>query len=252
VSRITAPLAETRDAAPTTTTSTAPLLHRAFAPDRPIRVMIVGDSVGQTFGRGLELWGMHTGRAQVWNDAHFYCALGRYAPSSYGTGEEHQSDLCNSWAERWPAEIQSFDPDVVVMLYTFWEMVARKPPGSPDFVSPGDPVYDQWQMSEYLKAVDMLSARGAKIVWLTIPCHEGDQPDNTRVVEHLNDVQIRGVASRRPGVVRVVDLDREVCPAGQFRMSYGNVAQARPDGAHFSDAGAEAVAGWLMGKILGG
>jgi lysophospholipase L1-like esterase len=33
-------------------------------------------------------------------------------------------------------------------------------------------------------------------------------------------------------------------------MSYGNVAMARPDGAHFSDAGAEAVADWLMKQVL--
>jgi hypothetical protein len=31
---------------------------------------------------------------------------------------------------------------------------------------------------------------------------------------------------------------------------YRNVPNARPDGAHFSDAGAEAVADWLMNKIL--
>ena len=212
--------------------------------------MVVGDSVGETFGRGVELWGLHTGRAQVWNDAHYYCALGRYAPAEFGTGEQHPAEICNSWGERWPQELQQFDPDVVVVLYTFWEMVARQPPGVPDFVSPGDPRYDRWQLSEYAKAVDTLSARGAKVVWLTIPCRKLDQPVHARVVHHLNDDQIGGVARRRPHQVRVVDLHGELCPDDHFHMSYGTVAQARPDGAHFSDAGAEAVANWLMGKIL--
>jgi hypothetical protein len=249
VSRITAPLSNRRAPDPTTS-STAPLLHRAYTEDRPLRVMVVGDSVGQTFGRGVELWGMHTGRAQVWNDAHFYCALGRYAPSSYGTGEEHQPAECDAWGERWPQEVQSFDPDVVLVLYTFWEMVSRKPPGVADFVSPGDPAYDAWQMSEYVTAVDTLSARGAKVVWLTAPCRQGDLPEHAQLIGHLNDVQIAGVARRRPDAVRVVDLHDELCPDNQFHMDYRGVAQSRPDGAHFSDAGAEAVADWVMGRVL--
>ena len=167
VSRITAPLVNQRSAPAQSITKAVAvanrrMLHRPFTPDRPIRVMVVGDSVGQTFGRGLELWGLHTGRAQVWNDAHFYCALGRFAPSTYGTGVEHQGETCDSWGTRWPQEITAFDPDVVVVLYTFWEMVGRKPDGVHDFVSPGDPAYDAWQLSEYTTAVDTLSARGQK------------------------------------------------------------------------------------------
>ncbi len=50
----------------------------------------------------------------------------------------------------------------------------------------------------------------------------------------------------------MIDLYGQLCPGGHFDASYGNVADARPDGAHFSDQGAEAVAGWLMNKILTG
>jgi hypothetical protein len=136
------------------------------------------------------------------------------------------------------------------VLYTFWEMVARKPPGVPNFVIPGDKAYDDWQLGEYLTAADTLSARGAKVVWLTMPCHEGDQPANTKIIRHLNDYQIARVARQRPNTVRVVDLHHKLCPDDQFHMSFGNVAMARPDGAHFSDQGAEAVAGWLMKRVL--
>jgi peptidoglycan/LPS O-acetylase OafA/YrhL len=257
VSHVTEPVAKRRALAPnpaaTTTSSTLPLLHRPLASARPLRVLVVGDSVGQTFGRGLELWGLHTGRAQVWNDAHFYCSLGRYAQRVYGmaTADDNGGNgVCNSWAQRWPQELRQFDPDVVVVLYSFWEFVARKPPNAPRFVIPGDKLYDDWQLGEYLTAADTLSARGAKVVWLTIPCRRGDQPDVTKLIHHLNDVQIARVAELRPNAVRVVDLHHELCPDDQFHMSFGNVAIARPDGAHFSDPGAEAVAGWLMQQIL--
>jgi peptidoglycan/LPS O-acetylase OafA/YrhL len=262
LSNVTAPLANRTPTttAPTpstasksgasTTTTSVPLLHRPITSPRPIRVLVVGDSVGQTFGRGMELWGIHTGRAQVWNDAHYYCALGRYAPRAFGVGVDRQSAICDSWGERWPQELQKFDPDVVVMLYTFWEMVFRQPPGTNELLAPGDKRYDDWQLGEYLKAVDTASARGAKVVWLTIPCRKDDTPDMQRITEHLDDVQLVRVARARPQTVRLVNLHDELCPNDQFRMSYGNVAVARPDGAHFSDAGGEAVANWVMQQIL--
>jgi hypothetical protein len=250
VSRISTPVANRQPVEPKSTTSTVPQLHRPLETQRPIRVLLVGDSVGQTLGRGLELWGIHSGRAQVWNDAHYYCSLGRFAPRVYGAGEDTNGTVCNTWGERWPQMLKQFDPDVVVMLYTFWEMVARKPAGVPDFVVPGDKAYDDWQLGEYLTAVDTLSARGAKVVWLTAPCRQGDQPENAKFTRHLNDFQIAHVAQRRPNTVRLVDLHHELCPDGQFHMSYGDVSMARPDGAHFSDPGAEAVADWLMKRVL--
>jgi peptidoglycan/LPS O-acetylase OafA/YrhL len=246
VSRITAPLA-VRRAAPSTST---PRLHRPFPEDRPIRVLVVGDSVGQTLGRGLELWGNETGRAQVFNDAHYYCSLGRFAPRSYGTGEEQQFEVCDAWGERWPKMISSFDPDVVVLLFTFWEMVGRDPPGVGGYVAPGDPVHDDWQLGEYVIAADTLSANGAKLVWLTMPCWQTDQAEHRETIDHMKEHQLGRLAERRADAVRVVDLDAEVCPGGEFRMDYAGVEMARPDGAHFSDDGARAVANWLMGKIL--
>jgi hypothetical protein len=233
-----------------TSATTVPLLHRPIDSARPIRVMVVGDSVGQTFGRGMELWGIHTGRAQVWNDAHFYCALGRYAPRAFGVGVDHQAAICDSWGERWPQELQRFDPYLVVVLYTFWEMVYRQPPGTNELLPPGNKLYDDWQLGEYLKAVDTASARGAKVVWLTIPCRQGDDPNMAKLIGHLNHVQLARVARLRSQSVRLVNLHDEICPNDQFRMSYGSVATARPDGAHFSDAGAEAVANWLMQQVL--
>jgi peptidoglycan/LPS O-acetylase OafA/YrhL len=252
VSRMTAPLANRR-AATEAEPDVPPRMHRELDAVRPLRVLVVGDSVGQTFGRGLELWGIRTGKAQVWNDARYYCSLGRYAPRVYGmgdTGQDGSSAACDSWGERWPQALEQFDPDVVVVLYTFWEMVARKPPGSADYLVPGDPVLDRWQLQEYTTAVDTLSARGAKVVWLTIPCSQNDQTEHLDVVHHLNDVQLEAVAERRPKQVRLVDLNAKICPNDEFQMSFGNVAQARPDGAHFSDEGAAAVGDWLMQRIL--
>ncbi len=154
--------------------------HRPLAAPRPLRVLVVGDSVGETLGRGFELWGMHTGKAQVWNDAHLYCSLARFAPRISGIGSVGpQGSVCDSWGTRWPADLKTFDPDVTIVLYTIWEIVSREPPGVDHYINPGDPRYDAWQLSEYKKAADTLSARGGTVVWLTIPCIQGTGPSPT-------------------------------------------------------------------------
>ncbi|MCU1426843.1 MAG: hypothetical protein JWL83_843 [Actinomycetia bacterium] len=256
-SSLTAPIASHGGSTAPNARPKGPTYIRPLESDRPIRILVVGDSVGQTLGRGFELWGMHTGRAQVWNDAHYYCSLGRYAPRISGIGMEGpQATVCDSWAERWPKELQQFNPDVTIVLYTIWESVMRKPPGSDTYLNPGDPRYDSWQLSEYNKAADTLSARGGKVVWLTVPCIRPNGPfdaadaKGTDLIRYENAHQIGALRRTRPKSVHIVDLFGELCPGGQFNVAFHNVAQARPDGAHFSDAGAEAVAGWLMDKIL--
>jgi hypothetical protein len=225
--------------------------YRGYTSKRPLRVLIVGDSVAQTLGRGLELWAQHTGKAQVWNNATYYCSLARFALRIPAIGDPApQPKQCDSWGTRWPQELRQFNPDVTIVLYTVWEMVLRKPPGAKDFIGPRTALYDDWQLGEYEKAVDTLTARGGKVVWLTAPCLRGSSAVGVSNYAYLNEHQIGAIARRRAASVRVVDLDREVCPGGKFRESYGNVEHARPDGAHFSDAGAEAVGDWLFSKIL--
>ena len=40
------------------------------------------------------------------------------------------------------------------------------------FAQPGDPEHDRWQLGEYQAASDILSARGAPVLWLNIACEE--------------------------------------------------------------------------------
>jgi hypothetical protein len=58
------------------------------------------------------------------------------------------------------------------------------------------------------------------------------------------------LAASRP-TVHVVDLDHELCRDGQALSAYAGVVDPRPDGLHFSDAGALAVANWVMPIVLG-
>jgi peptidoglycan/LPS O-acetylase OafA/YrhL len=230
---------------------TAPAtFHRPLDRDRQVRVLVVGDSVGITLGRGLELWSRETGRIVVENAARKYCSLGRYLPRIAGFGPQEQGEGCNDWSSRWTGAIDEFDPDVVVVMYTIWELALRKLPDATDFVAPGDAALDAWQRSEYDAAAAVLGARGAHVVWLTIPCTPDYPSTAGSPTWFVNERTIAGVARDRD-FVHTLDLDAQLCPGHQFSGAYNGVDPVRPDGNHFSDEGALAVARWMLPIVLG-
>lgn len=221
------------------------LLHRPLETDRPLRVLVVGDSVALTLGRGFERRATDVGDVQAWNLARMWCGIGRYADRLM-MGVRKESEGCSDWGERWADAVERFDPDTVVVLSTIWELAERRLPEWPDFLAIGDPAYDEWIASEYREAVDVLSARGARVVWLTTPCFRDASSEQRAQVAHLDSDILPRVARTRPDAMHIVDLDAHICPGGEFSGRIDSTDGARPDGLHFSDPGADAVASWLV------
>jgi hypothetical protein len=222
-------------------------LIRPGVVNRPLRILVVGDSVGRSFATGLEQWAASHGHAEVLDDARLWCPLGRRLPIVQGLLTHDASSGCD-WTQRWAQAVRDFDPDVTIVLFSIWEVSPRQLPGHPEFLTPGAPTLDAWQLSEYRAAADVLSARQAPVVWLTIPC---ERVVNTPglplwVVDHRT---IPALAASDPAV-KVVDLDHAICAHGPMD-GFGGVPVPRPDGAHFSPAGALAVSDWLMPIVLG-
>jgi hypothetical protein len=223
-------------------------LYRHFSGDRPLRIYVVGDSVGGTFARGMKLWADVNGHAQVLDASRMWCPLGRKLPMSHGLGIQLPGTGCDDWGTRWKHDIEQFDPDVVFVNFSVWEISPRILPGHKDLVQPGVAALDAWQLSEYRAAADVLSARGAQVVWFTIPC-ENEPILKGQPFWYVNRRTVPALAASRPSV-HVLDLDHELCVRGPSN-DYAGVHDARPDGAHFSDAGAFAVANWAMPIVLG-
>ena len=217
----------------------------APAPAPPVqRIMVVGDSVGMTLGRGLERWGRDQGVA-VLNSARFWCAIVRGGEVGALLGKR-SSPQCESWPIKWAADLDRFQPDVVVVLTTIWDVAGRRrPEWGPDFIGPGDPRFDRWVVSEWRAAAQLLGSRGAQVVWLTTPCAAAPEVD--RMLQHANEHYVTALAL---GGVTTVDLDAHVCPGGTFSETVDGVGDARPDGLHFSDAGADVTARWLGPRLL--
>jgi peptidoglycan/LPS O-acetylase OafA/YrhL len=224
-------------------------LHRPFSENRPLRIMVVGDSVGLSFGRGLELWAAETGAAVVENDAIRSCSLGRHLRVRLPFGQEVPVPHgCEEWDKKWPETIDSFDPDVVFTLYTMWEIEWRQLPDG-HWGKPGDPAFDQWQLNEYQTATDVLSRRGAQVLWLNTACQKQAIEPHDLFWIH-NTKTLPKLAASRPAA-HIVDVDHLLCPHGPPNPDFGGVHDVRPDGSHFCDAGALEVARWLMPIVLG-
>jgi hypothetical protein len=243
----------------TTTTdrlTTSLLDLAATEPPTDTRVLVVGDSVGWYVGRGLERWARGgDGDILVWNAGTLGCGVARGGELVLSSGPAPIDPTCDRWPERWADQVTQFDPDVVVVLSGLWDLTDRKLPDWDDFHHVGEPIADDYLASEYRAAAEVLSREGAEVVWLTTPCYAEAifpgplsgtgalQPERTR---HLNDAVLPQVVG---DAVTVVDLESFVCPDGEFTQEFAGLSGARPDGVHFSDEAAEAIADWLVPQL---
>lgn len=214
-----------------------------------MRVLVVGDSVGKSLAGGLTQWAQQTGKAVVVDESREWCSLGRYLPR-LAFGPMNSAAGCDDWATRWGATVQTFDPDVVLVMFSIWEVVPRKLPEATDYARPGNPALDAWQLSEYQQAADVLSARGAPVVWFSIACEGRTKIKRGEALWYVNRRTTPALARTRPAV-RLVDLDRFLCHREHELTVLGGVHDIRPDHAHYSAAGALAMAGWVMRIVLG-
>jgi len=209
------------------------------APAPPVRrILIVGDSVALTLGRGIERWGAAHG-VEVMNAGRPFCPIARGGRLAASFG--NAVSACENWPTLWPQQLAEFHPDVVLVLTTVWDLSKRqRDEWGPDFLAPGDPEFDTYVQSEWSEAVHVLSSTGARVGWLITPCARdelGDAPVRYARHHYLGAVRAAGATT--------IDLGAFVCPDGRFTDTLQGVSNLRPDGLHFSDPGADVVAGWL-------
>jgi lysophospholipase L1-like esterase len=120
-----------------------------------------------------------------------------------------------------------------------------------EWVTFGTPRHDEFVLGELRHAIEVLRSRGAEVVLLTTPYFEPrrDIVDRDRTaynperVDHLNGLL------RQLDDVALVDLNRFLDPDGQFTREARDVADARGDGVHFTDEGADLVGHWLAPQL---
>lgn len=221
----------------------------------PLKLLVVGDSVGQTLAyhyRGQP----GSPPYSIKTDALLGCALG--AGTSVVRRQALHNRSCDQQVPMWSRDIAAIRPDLALMLYGPWELG--------DMVLQGKVIkfrtvaFRQMLLDQLESARQVLTAQGAKMVILDIPCFraldsvEGfpDTINQTSRGEWVNGVY-RAYAARYPQQVQVIDLHRFLCPSGKFSGAINGVPYTN-DGIHFNAAGAPIVWNWLrpqLGRLTG-
>jgi peptidoglycan/LPS O-acetylase OafA/YrhL len=250
--------------APTTTTTTVPPFLSPAVPatssSKPVKVLLVGDSVAGSLGVGLAAEAQPY-NVQIVNEGSPACSVSMESEIRvlwYTVSPDPPCDVGgnpNSLFETWRAWVNAYNPDVVIYLArgeTFDEEVGGQ------WQNIGQPGFDSYLANRFRQAVSVLGSKGASVVLLTTPYYDsGTSPAGTPWPEDaptrvtLDNATIREVASTTPSEsdgsrVYVFDLNALVSPSGAFSPTVNQVNVRCNDGVHFTRSG-----GIYVGERLG-
>jgi lysophospholipase L1-like esterase len=161
------------------------------------------------------------------------------------------------WRERWPLQVDQFNPDVVVVLLGTDDTLDRRIGGRE--ITFDSPEGDELTRSELQEAVSILASHAhmsSRSPRRTHPRANGARigiPErssyNPRWIDRWND-DLRAVATRNASSVTITDLNRFLAPEGGWTGTVNSVSVRGPDKTHLSPEGADMVATWLAPQLV--
>ena len=230
----------------------------------PTRVLLVGDSQALTLGLGLQtaLAADPTNdHLTLLNEGILGCGVadgttGLEKGSTFIVGAPctpdpqsadcppggvfgpRQNVPCQAWTAAWADWVRQLKPNVVVFLAGGGETHDRLYDGVMTNIL--NPAFASYVKSQLEKAVQIATASGALMVFMTKPCQStGEQPDGAPWPEDSSARQsvynslLRSVADAHPGQIYMQDLNSTVCPGGKYDEYLKGVQVRQPDGVHF-------------------
>lgn len=235
------------------TTGGAAAGTRPAVPTGPFKTLVLGDSVAASLGLGFNE--VPDSNLLVWDRGTLGCGFLPADLTLEGGQETTVSKECNDWQARWTPDLDTFQPQLVVLLVGAWDLLDRKVNGQ--WLRVGTVEYDDYFISQLDQVSQLLSSRGAKLVVLTTPFFERpelvgsgrDYPEYAPWrVDRINALY-RDYLALHPGRFTLLDLNAKVSPHGRFADEIDGI-QVRGDGVHFTQAGATWVAKWLAPQLV--
>ncbi len=224
-------------------------IARTNAANRPLRVVVTGDSTARVIANALIGYqNEHPQQLQVLDRSLAGCPITPTDRIRNYSGEAGQDvTLCGSWALTLPPLIKDFKPDVsLVFLSVMEETDQRKLNGNWDNLL--DPSYRSFQEAAFDKLITTLEETGAPVEWADAPYFKfqvdlpwiSDDPQRTDVLNSM----FREVAARHPGV-HLLNY------AAQLNKPDHSVdTSVRPDGIHMNPTAASKLAiNWLLPQL---
>lgn len=227
-----------------TTSSPTPATHTSTS--RPVKVLLVGDSLAGSLGVGLALEARQYG-VQVVNEGSPSCSVsmqGEIQVLWYTVPPNPPCDVAgnaDSLLSTWRQWVDAYNPDVVVYLAR-GETFNQQFDGA--WQNLGEAAFDSYVNSRFNSAADVLDSRGAAVVFLTVPYFDSGLsgagtpwPENNPLRVVFDNAIMRSVAQAAGGNVFVFDLNALVSPGGHYSPAVGSVNVRCGDGVHFSQSG---------------
>ena len=249
----------TETTAPATTASTfAPTMSAVQetpavpALNRPVRIIVLGDSTAEATGSGLEEWAaVNPTVAKVTVMAEPGCGFitaGVPIPDVSPQGRAH----CNRVLDHdLPAALHRLSPDIIVMMTTIPDIVPRVFDPSVGPLTPVDVDFVQRARIDYLAVTNLiLTTSSAHIVWIRPPLIDPywmdiDSEARDPVVHSVMEEVMADLVTKHPDRVALLDMRTWLENAGLDQDH-----SIRPDGVHFGPEGSLEVAQRWLGPQL--
>ncbi|MGA3146052.1 MAG: acyltransferase family protein [Acidimicrobiales bacterium] len=218
---------------------------------RPIRFLLLGDSIALTLGVGLGVRSQPRYGVQVNDRGTLGCELDTFEVNLSGVVGP-ATPGCTHWRTVWKQYVDQDRPDVVGLLIGRWEVSDQLYHGN--WVHIGQSAWDDHLASELDQAFALLSAGGARIIVFTMPYVDPPTeaangtpfPENSPTRVAAFNKLLRSVADRQSRPVTVVDLNKMLDPHGVYEPDLDGIQVRWSDGIHITEEGGE----WLQPRIL--
>ncbi len=193
------------------------------------RVVVLGDSTANSIGWGLR--GLHEPGLQV-------ALLGKDGCTMLG-------DRCNG--EQWVKRVRELRPDATIVyvagafLYGFSVEGTWHTACYPDW----EAQFEQ-ALTRRLRDLEQAPSR-IFVATAPYPLKHWGTPEFHAQIDCIN-ASVRKAAAAAPSV-RVLEVAEQLCPSGACRTELADKTVIRPDGVHFSLAGAHDTASWILDQV---
>ncbi len=226
--------------------------EKTFQTCPPKRVLMVGDSLAFTLGvpwlGNEERYGIRLADAALLG-----CAFTTDGELDVDGTWEAQSDGCPTAAEHWAAEANAMHAQAVVVDLGYRDTLDWKIDGK--VVHIGEPAFDTNLEKQIDRFVQLMSAGGRKVVFLSIPYVDppklpnGSPAPQASPARHaLINSMLEAAARSHPGTVSVINIDQTVSPGNHYNADV-NGQLCRFDGVHFSAYCSELVEPSVLGEV---
>ena len=221
--------------------------------NRPVRIIVIGDSTAQATGAGLVTWAaLNPAIARVTVLAAPGCGFirGGVVPTD---GTVPFTKNCNHILDHdLPNALRDLQPDIVMLMTTIRDVEARVFEDSEGPLTPLDLRFVNRARVDYAAITDeILTTSTAHVVWVKPPLIDpywkgGQSPATDPVAHSVMEVLMGGMVFSHPDRVVVLDLRSWLEQAGLA----GDHA-VRPDGIHFTpESSLDVATRWLGPELV--